>query len=200
VIVRFFDLETSGLEGGFGRIHCASFVDLGATEVVTFRRDRKPWKGSKPSDDSKLAMSIRDYLEAADIIVSWNGIFFDIPFLNARLIEAGERTIRLGDVTKHVDLKMYTRPPSMRPGRSSLEKVQVWLGLDESKTPLSPSIWADAATGDPAAMDEVVRHCEADVLILREAWPRLAPLVKKVTFTLSQVWHVIDQIPGRTAS
>lgn len=202
MIVRFFDLETSSLEGGFGRLYCASFVDLTADpdQVVTFRRDRAPWKGRKASDDSRLAVAIRDYLEAADIIVSWNGTWFDIPFLNARLVEAGERTLRVSRESggvQHIDLKMYARPPMMRPGRSSLEKVQDWLQLENSKTSLVPAIWADAATGDKEAMDAIVAHCEADVLVLREVWPRLAPLVKRVTFTLSEVWQFIDQIPSR---
>lgn len=199
MIVRMFDLETSSLEGGFGRIHCASFVDLDSDEVITYRRDRLKYKGKKKSDDGKLAVAIRNYLEDADIIVSWNGIMFDVPMLNARLMHAGERGLLVGEkyASTHLDLMYYARPPVARPGSSKLERVQQFLKLDEEKTPLTPETWADASAGSKEAMNSIVEHCEQDVRVLKEVFLRLAPFVKKVQFSLAEVHPFITEIPSR---
>lgn len=107
--VTFFDIEATDLGGHFGRLLCCSFVDLETGKVETFRRDRKRWKGKSLTVDKKLAVAIRDKLEAADIVVSWNGILYDLPFVNSRLVAARERPIHIGEKygSWHVDLMYY---------------------------------------------------------------------------------------------
>lgn len=198
--VTFFDIEATDLGGNFGRLLCCSFVDLGDDSVVeTYRRDRRPHKGSKLTDDAKLAVAIRDRLEAADIIVGWNSILYDVPFINTRLVAAGERPCRIGEKhgSHHLDLMYYAGGQSMRlPGRR-LETVAKFFHCDNQKTPLTPEVWAEAATGDAEAMENVVEHCEADILVTRDVFSHLAPFVKKIQFNLSDVYPVIEQLPSR---
>lgn len=197
--VTFFDIEATDLGANFGRLLCCSFVDLGSDKVRTFRRDAAPHRGRKLTDDRKLAVAIRDELESSDIIVSWNGILYDVPFINTRLTAYGERPVQVGEKygSHHLDLMYYAGGQAMRlPGRR-LETVSKFLKVDNAKTPLVPEDWAEAAIGDAEAMEKVVEHCEADVLVLRDVFPHLAPFVKKVTFNLSEVYPVIDQIPSR---
>jgi hypothetical protein len=208
MIVRFFDTESSGLTGGFGRLHSYSAVDLPIkrcpslyrrkcncrSECVTFRRDREPWNGG-PANDHKLALAIKQHLEAADIIVGWNSILHDIPLVNARLTAWGEEPVRIGDRygTSHVDL-MFSVP---KIGGRSLDTTSKFYDSPHRKTPLLVATWARASEGDSAAFDEIVEHNEWDALVTRDMWPHLAPFVSKVTIPLKDFWHVVVDIPSR---
>jgi uncharacterized protein YprB with RNaseH-like and TPR domain len=197
--VTVFDIEATDLGGNFGRLLCCSFIDLDSTTVETFRRDRRPWKGKKLTEDVKLAVAIRDRLEKSDIIVGWNSILYDVPFINTRLVAAGERPVRIGEKhgSHHLDLMYYAGGQSMRlPGRR-LDLVAKFFHTDNAKTPLTPEVWANAATGDPEGMAEVVEHCEADIQVTKDVFFKLAPFVKKIQFNLSDVWPFLDQIPSR---
>lgn len=199
--VTCFDIEATDLGANFGRLLCCSFVDLGSDTVETFRRDRPPYKGKKLTDDARLAVAIRDRLEASDVVVSWNGILYDAPFVNARLAAAGERPMRLtkDHGVQHLDLMYYAGGQAMRLQGRSLDRVSKFFHAENEKTPLTPEVWADASTGDADAMELVVEHCEADVLVLRDVFPRLAPFVKKMVFPLAEVWPFIQDIPSRKA-
>lgn len=194
-----FDIESTDLGGNFGRLLCCSFVDIGTTKVTTYRRDRAPYKGRRLTDDSKLALAIRDRLEQADIVIGWNSILFDAPFINARLAAIGERPLHVGEKygSFHLDLMYYAGGQAMRLPGKRLDVVSKFFKVPNLKTPLTPEVWAEAAAGDKKALDEVVAHCEADVLATADVFPKLAPFVKKVQFNLSEVWPFLDQIPSR---
>lgn len=167
--------------------------------MFTYRVDEKPHVGTNKVDDSRLCRAIRDEWEDADMIVTWNGIMHDVPLLNARLAKAGERPCRLGDkhITRHLDLMFYSGGQSMKIGGRKLDTVAKFFGCENQKTPITPDDWQLAGAGDRPAMDQVVKHCEADVLVLRDLWPHLASGVKKFQFSLSEIWGLIDQIPSR---
>jgi uncharacterized protein YprB with RNaseH-like and TPR domain len=197
--VLVFDTESTDLAASWGRILCASFVEISEdSEPYTFRGDKRPWKGSELIDDSKLVVAIRDELEAADMIVGWNSILHDQPLLNARLALAGERPLLLGEKhgTRHLDAMYYAGGQSMKIGGRKLDTVAKFFKSPNQKTPLDGLTWQRAATGDKGAMDSVVEHCEFDVLVLRDLWPQLACHVKKFQFSLSEVWPFIQHIPS----
>lgn len=196
--ILFYDTESTDLAASWGRILCASFVDLEG-EVFTFRGDRKPYIGRNKVDDSRLCKAIRDELESADIIVGWNSILHDIPLLNARLAKGGQRACQLGEKhgVRHLDLMWYAGGQSMKVGGRKLDTVAKFFSCQNQKTPLDGETWQLAGVGDKEAMDLVVDHCEADVLVLRDVWPHLAPHVKKFQFSLSEVWPYLSGIPTR---
>jgi uncharacterized protein YprB with RNaseH-like and TPR domain len=189
----FFDTESTDLDAPWGRILCASFGGL-AGEPYTFRGDKRKWKGQTLIDDSKLVTAIRDELETADLIVGWNSILHDIPLLNARLRKVGERDVH---ARHHLDLMYYAGGQSMKLGSRRLDNVARYFQSPHQKTSLDGDIWQLAATGDKKAMGYIVEHCEADVEVLRDLWPSLAPLVKKIQAPLAAWWGFADQIPAR---
>lgn len=197
--VVFYDTESTDLSASWGRILCASFVELNG-EPYTFRCDEKRFTGKNAIDDSALVVAIRDELESADIVVGWNSILHDAPLLNARLALVGERGVKLGEKhgTWHLDLMYYSGGQSMKVGGRRLETVSKFFKTEDNKTPLLGETWQLAATGDKKALNEVVVHCEADVMVLRGLWPSLAPFVKKFQFSLGEVWEFVEQIPSRT--
>lgn len=221
--VTFFDTESTDLSASWGHLLCASFADLQPEDLAAWSkrqttspssssssRRRLPSKRSDGAatrtfrlnkaaamraDDSKLAVQVRDELERADIIVSWNGIFHDIPLVNARLALAGERLV---NVPKHIDLYHYVSGRGgghgMKIGSRSLDSSAKFFGTGNQKTPLDGKVWQLAAAGQVEALDKIVTHCEHDVLVLKEVFPHLAPQVKKFTFPFSAVWHLLLEI------
>lgn len=171
----FVDLETTNLKANFGRILCASVADMYGN-VRTFRIDEEPWRREKRRDDSALAVGLRDYVEQFDFLVTWYGKMFDVPYLNTRLLIANERPMR-ADVM-HLDPIYKAGHGSLALHSRRLDAVAKTFRLPVQKTGLDPDIWNDAADGDKDAMDYVVEHCEADVLVLRYVFHILKPLVK----------------------
>lgn len=173
--IGFFDFETTDLKALMGRALVFSCADVFGN-VVTFRADET--RQESIIDDRELVVMARDFLEQQDIIVGWNSKLFDVPFMNARLMEHGERPLR-SDL-KHLDLMYYARGQFMKIGSSKLVNVQRFLSLENSKTEISWKEWQLASAGDSGAMDVVVEHCEADVLVLREVFRELKSLVRVV--------------------
>lgn len=181
------DLETTDLRCLMGRILCCSFLEIGATKrPYTYRADRKPWMTTPPKrwhtepeaiSDKKLCIAIRDELERYNCIVTWNGKMFDVPFLNARLLKAHERPLR---VQFHIDAMYYAGGISNRIGSRKLVNVQKFLGLDEAKTDITWENWQRAAMGNTRAFQEVVTHCEQDVKVLAAAYWRFLPYISVI--------------------
>lgn len=175
--MAYFDIEATDLKGNFGRLLCMSVADVFGN-VRTLRADDPQYRGTKIRDDRLLACAIRDYLETFDVWVGWNSRMYDIPFINTRLLIHGERPLRQ-DIM-HID-------PMWKAGRFSLtlhsrrlDAVAKTFRLAEQKTPLDFDVWQDAAMGETEAIDYVVKHCEADVLVLREAFDVLKVLIKNL--------------------
>lgn len=211
MIIRFFDTESTDLQGNFGRLLSYSRVDLPAPTCkggdkcdcrkacVTFRRDVAPWRGRKRTDDYNLAIAIREDIESADMVVGWNSILHDIPLINARLAAVRERPVRLGEKygTVHLDLMWYASGQSMKIGGRRLDNVSKFFASPHTKTPLLPGVWADAAAGERDAMDLVVEHNEFDALVTRDVWEHLVPYVKKFQFSLAEVAQFVHLIDSR---
>ena len=175
--IGYFDLEASALNGSFGRLFSGACAHALDGDVAVFRIDDPQYRNRRsPSDDGKLAVAIRDHLLSHDIIVSWNGkrgynskgrSGFDIPMLNARLIQPGSRERAIGRYApKHIDLlkeiRKYIELHSFR-----LASVEEFLELSESKNAILPRIWNKALDGDKDALDYIVEHNILDVKVLR---------------------------------
>lgn len=113
-----------------------------------------------------MAVKIRDTLEDHDLIVAWNGKGFDIPFLNTRLIQGGERRLATRLV---LDPMWYVKGwRGLMPRNGKLSTAIEFFGLDESKMAVPVEIWAKAAGGNREALDVLTERCESDVRTLAE--------------------------------
>lgn len=174
-VTAYWDLETTGLTAIMGRLLSYSSCDPWGN-ITTFRYEDFP--GATLIDDGPLVVAVRDHLEQADHWVTWNGKLFDIPFLNARLLKAGERPLR-SDI-KHTDLMYYSRGQFVRIGSSKLDNVSKFVDSPNRKTPLEWDTWQLAGMGDKDAMEEVVEHNRADVLVTRDVFAHLKPHIRNV--------------------
>jgi len=166
--ICYYDIEATSLQGNVGRLLCCSFADAWGN-VKTLRYTDFP--GKTIIDDGPLAVAIRDELEKWDIWTGWNNRLYDNPFINGRLLKAGERPLRKDKIV--LDLMYFARGQFSRIGSSRLQSVSEFFRTETTKFPLSFDTWALAGAGDEVALDEVVSHCQADVLVTRQVYAHL---------------------------
>lgn len=135
------------------------------------------YKGQDITDDKELVQSIAEELSKYDVWVTWNGKLFDVPVLNGRLRFHGLPPLPL---VKHIDAMYYATGGSMRIGRRSLQSVSEYFDVPNRKTPLTVRTWDKAMAGDEDAYNEIVEHCDADVLVTRDVFNVLKTQVANI--------------------
>lgn len=166
--IAAFDLETTSLKGDLGRLLVGSIYSYPAGTITTFRQDQMPRKSM--ADDRAMAVAIRDCLETHHMLVGWHSKGFDVPFLNTRLVQNGER--RLVSML-HVDpMYAYRGWHGIKPRSSRLSTVAEFYNLAERKMDVDIEVWVRAQGGDTEAMDILSERCESDVRLLAEITAR----------------------------
>lgn len=176
--VAFVDGEMSNLSADYGQLlcWCNCLYDTekeGPGKVFTYKLhdySKHRW------DDKKLAMQIRDAIESFDLIVSWNGIKFDIPFLNTRLKYWGMKEVK---VKRHKDL-LYTSRFKLRLSNNKLDTVARYLGCKVEKTSVDPARWTMALGGHKESYNYIIDHCQRDVKVLAEVYAQLKDVMGEV--------------------
>ena len=154
-----FDLETTDLEGHFGRLLCGSVLEHPSMEMVTHK-----WFDFSDdlSDDRKLAVAIRDEIEKHTISCGYFSKGFDIGFLNARLLAGDERLLK--PMLHHDPIWGFKGWRGVKIGSASMKNVAEYLGL-EQKMQLPKETWIKAGMGNRVALEQIVDRCESDVRI-----------------------------------
>lgn len=172
----FYDIETTNLGAMMGRVLVVSVADEFANMQTRTYAD---FDGKSILDDAPLVEWTMKELDNYDILVTWNGKLFDKPFLNARALKG--LVVPLHPLKMHVDLMYQFKGQQARMGSAKMDNVAKALGVQHQKTPLDFSTWERAAVGDREALAEVVEHCEADVLTMRDIFARAKRLIGNVT-------------------
>lgn len=178
-----FDLETWGLDRGWGVTLVASFLIHGGAEgpkrITIKHRDSQAWKSGKRSDDREMATEVfRILSHPGTIAYAHNGDRFDIPWLRSVALKYGLQMPR----TKLIDpcaiaWKRY------RIGRNSLEALSDFLGLDQFKMHVSPETWRGALMDDDEECWRIlVARCESDVDLLNAAASRVTGDVNLIDY------------------
>lgn len=166
------DLETFCLDRTWGVTMVGSILIHGGPEgsvMKTFDlRETTSWPNRR-SDDSELASMILREVWDCDIVYAHNGLNFDIPWLNAVALKY--RMPRVAP--KLVDPVQIARR-KYRLGRNSLSSLANFLGLEESKMPVSEDTWRHALLdADEASWATLRARCESDVRLLNEVAKRV---------------------------
>lgn len=179
--IAFFDGEMTNLSPKFGQLLCACILEYDPQRVGGFNLQTLMLDDYKVQrwDDSGLARRWRDALESYDIIVSWNGKHFDLPFLNTRLESYGMRPLRS---PRHEDLMFTARRHlrCMQAENSKLDTVARKLKLPVQKTHLEPKHWVKAIGGHRPSYDYILTHCQHDVRVLAVMWEKMKHLVREI--------------------
>lgn len=174
--IGMFDIETTGFDADFGIMLCACMKTAGVKKVQTLRIDQFPDYRERMWDDSNLVRAVKEMVEKHDIIVTWNGKRFDMPFLTTRLIDCGADSL---EQVMHLDL-LYTARFKLKLGSNALDNVLSFLEHKSQKTSVDPRVWRMAQFGDTESMNYIVEHCELDVLELEKVFNKFKPYITKI--------------------
>lgn len=171
--VGFFDLETTALDADFGQLLCGVIGEYDPQSpeepgLIKYELDDFDTPEGR-CDDKGLAVTLREELSRYDLIVSYNGSRFDIPFLNTRLAAEGERGL---SAKRHKDL-LYVMRYKFRLQSNSLKNVGNFFFGHTVKTDMDKRTWRAAHAGSRTAYNEVIDHCRMDVIELARVWHRV---------------------------
>lgn len=192
--VAMTDGEMTGLNAdGWDQLLCA-----GIAEYQTPKFDSKgkcikpPWANvrviaftdaqyeNERWNDLPICEAWEAALDEYDVIVTWNGIKFDEPFLRTRKAEYGKTT---KPWKRHKDL-MYTARYKLKMSSASLHNVcnhlRVFDKYGIEKTETKQGRWRKAICGHKPSYNYIVKHCEHDVKVLAAVWQELIPWVTEI--------------------
>ncbi len=149
----FFDIETTGLDHERDRV-----------TTVTFHRDGDTTTLIRGDDLTRGA--VREQFERSDLIATFNGKRFDVPFL--------ETSFDLSVDVPHLDLMYTCRKLDLSGG---LKQVERDLGLDRDRPDLSGRdavrLWREHERGRDGALDTLVEYNREDTVNLKRVAERV---------------------------
>jgi uncharacterized protein YprB with RNaseH-like and TPR domain len=169
-----WDLECSGLNADFGIILCAGFKEVGKGKPEVYNILDYAKGGDLIQAERKLLKDISARLLDADVWLTHYGTWFDVPFVNSRLLYHKLPTLPAN--FSHIDTwKISRNRLKLRSNR--LVTISDFLGTEDEKNAIKPEQWIRAMGGHRPSMNYIVEHCRRDVLVLEEVYNRLRPLV-----------------------
>lgn len=165
-----FDIETTdfGTEGYAGYLICCSFVELTSGKVETLEIQYDDYR-----NDRRLLQEVAKKLSQYPIHVGHNIAAYDYNWLNTRL-----RYYRLPtlDTSLYVDTYQLAKSMGLKTSKS-LGNLIDYFGLDGVKTTIYRTSWSMVMSPDEEefddAIDEIVEHCEYDVLANKELFHQI---------------------------
>ena len=141
-------------------------------------------RGSKNiNDDSKLLKQIWQLMDEADIILSQNGVRFDVPKLNSRFIING---MQPPSSFRQIDTKIMARKFGFTSNK--LEYLTNKLCKKNKKSKHAKfsgfAMWDECMKGNKEAWKEMEEYNKMDVLSLEELYFKLAPWDNKINFSV----------------
>tara|TARA_R110002020_G_scaffold58750_5_gene161000 strand:+ start:9694 stop:10422 length:729 start_codon:yes stop_codon:yes gene_type:complete len=161
--IGYLDIETTGLKAN---------VDIMLSWAIKTRdKDEVVFDVIKKSEvfngtyDYRLVTNLCKALKKYDLILTYYGTGFDVPFMRTRALDHGIQFPKFRKMS-HKDIYYLVRS-KLQLTRSSLKVATQFLGID-GKTNLDPRVWRDARYGNKDALKYVLDHNVADVEILED--------------------------------
>jgi uncharacterized protein YprB with RNaseH-like and TPR domain len=145
------DIETTGLIPGYDQITVIGVADSSRARVFVAGRPL-------PGDDG--IDRFPEALRAYRLLVTFNGVNFDLPFMERHFKESGLRF----DLP-HLDLVLVSRAMGLTGGLKDLEKqLGIHRGNDikDLRGGDTRGLWALWKNGDQAAYQRLMTYCKAD--------------------------------------
>ncbi|MFB6112329.1 MAG: ribonuclease H-like domain-containing protein [Halobacteriaceae archaeon] len=148
----FFDIETTGLDHDRHEVTTVSFHRDGETRTLV-------------QGDDLTAEAVTAELEAAPLLITYNGGRFDIPFLEASLgLDIG---------TPHLDAMRVCHALDLTGGLAGAEQA---LGIDRDRPDISGEdavrLWREHERGRDGALETLISYNQADTVNLKTVMDR----------------------------
>lgn len=178
--IGILDIESGDLKAnapcGYVICACLKTVNkqnlLGPTSVFRIDDPDNPNKGS----DKWVIKRLVEEMDKFDLIITWYGSRFDIPFINSRALKHG---LKIPQRNYRRDLCFVARAN----GNLYSNRLGVWgdfLFGQSIKTKLASDKWLGAIRGDSRSISYLVTHCKADVLETEKIYKEFIPLLGKL--------------------
>ena len=170
--VAVLDIESTSLEADAGILIGAGLIsDAGRREYLEAKRS---------SEEKSLLEKLRKRLESFDVLVTWNGRSFDLPFLTTRFMKHGldPRPILR---KSHIDLADIVKS-RLRLTFTYLDHVCDFFEINRKKGPMGldvPHLYVRALEGDRKALTAIREHCLDDLHATRQVFLKLRPLLEQ---------------------
>ncbi len=169
--IVILDIETSSLEADGG-------VIVGAG-LMTEQGKSEYFQAKKTSEEKLLLTKLLKRLDSFDVIVTWSGRGFDIPFLTTRVLK---HNLDPRPVLRkmHLDLNEVVKS-RLRLTFTYLDHVCDFFEIKRDKGPMGlevPHLFVRALEGDEDALRSIRDHCLDDLRVTREVFLRLRPLLE----------------------
>lgn len=140
------------------------------------------WAGSKEvmfdsvhaSDYNTMVEGIYALLEEADVVVTYNGLKFDIPTLNKEFLLLGYPP---PSPYKQIDL-LKTMRSNFRFPSNKLDYVAQRLGLGQKTSHEGHELWIKCMADDDKAWKTMEKYNKQDVVLLEKVYNAVLPWVK----------------------
>jgi uncharacterized protein YprB with RNaseH-like and TPR domain len=143
----FFDIETTGLDQHRDRVTTVSFHQDGETDTLVAGEDL-------------TADALREQFAPADVVVTFNGKRFDVPFL--------ETSFDLDIDLPHLDLLYTCKKLGLSGG---LKQVEQDVGIERDRPDISGRdavrLWHEYEAGSEDALDTLVSYNREDTVNLQ---------------------------------
>ncbi len=144
------------------KIICISYKWSGEDQVYNMTWD-------KEQDDKFMLEQFIEVLNDADLIVAHNGDRYDLKFIKTRAIYHG--LPMLLNYPQFDTLKVAKKKFMFNSNK--LDYISEYLGF-ENKIKTTMKLWDDIILrACPKAMDEMVRYCDMDVILLEKVYDKL---------------------------
>ena len=158
----FFDIETTGLDARHNDVTTVSFHRAGETTTLV-------------RGENLTREAVRRELDAADLLVSFNGKRFDVPFL--------ERSFDLDVSRPHLDAMYPCRQLDLTGGLKAIERA---IGIERDRPDISGRdavrLWHEYERGDERALDTLVSYNRADTVNLKTLMDTVARRLHESVF------------------
>ena len=158
----FFDIETTGLDEHRDVVTTVSYHQAGETTTLV-------------RGDDLTAENVRAQFDAADLLVTFNGKRFDVPFL--------ETSFGLDVDTPHLDL-MYT---CQKLGLSGgLKPIEQEIGIERDRPDVSGRdavrLWKEHERGEDGSLETLISYNREDAVNLRSLADEATERLDRRTF------------------
>lgn len=122
--------------------------------------------------EKEMLNAAHQFLDRADVVVTWNGDRFDIPHLQRELLGWGFPPSPF----KSLDLMKVVKK-QFKFVSNKLEHIATELGLEGKVKHRGFSLWTDVLANDPKAWKEMERYSKRDVVLLEEIKELILPWI-----------------------
>lgn len=174
--IGYLDIEASNLKANFGMILSWHIKKRGQNAFLSDVIDQPHPQAAHDHLDKQQVISLVKALDQFDILVTYYGSLFDIPFIKSRAFHYGLKFPAYGTKVQF-DLYFLARGLFALTSRRQNAIAELLFGKSE-KTRLDGDLWNHAVRGDKKALRYVFDHNRHDVIELERLHDALKSYIK----------------------